>query len=180
MANIDLPTGDELTSWLSLSPLGAGLTAFADAVYTKSRLSRREFEAARMRVAASNQCVTCLNTRYADGEATGLDAAFYDHIADWATYPGYSERERLAIEFAERFCERWQEHDDAFWSRLRRAFSDGEIVDLALQVAELVGAGRILKMLDIAQTCGITIHQGYDMDLDPSRIAGTAAAARGA
>jgi AhpD family alkylhydroperoxidase len=174
MARIDLPPGDELTGWLSLSPLGAGLTAFADAVYTRSRLSRREFEAARMRVAQSNQCVTCLNTRYADGEANGLDADFYDHIADWATHAGYSERERLAIEFAERFCERWQEHDELFWTRLRTAFSDGEIVDLALQVAELVGAGRILKMLDIAQTCGITIHQGYDMDLDPARTAGTA------
>lgn len=167
MARIDLPPGDELTSWLSLSPLGAGLTVFADAVYTRSRLSRREFEAARMRVALSNQCVTCLNTRHADGLEHGLDAAFYDHIGDAADFSGYSERERLAIEFAERFCERWQEHDEDFWQRLRRAYGDGEIVDLALQVAELVGAGRILKMLDIAQTCGITIHQGYDMALDP-------------
>jgi AhpD family alkylhydroperoxidase len=169
MARIDMPPGDELKSWLSLSPLGPGLTAFADAVYTKSRLSRREFEAARMRVALSNQCVTCLNTRYRDGEDHGLDADFYDHVLEWATHPGYSERERLAIEFAERFCERWQDQDDAFWSRLKACYSDGEIVDLALQVAELVGAGRILKMLDIAQTCGITIAEGYDMALDASR-----------
>jgi len=165
MARIDLPPGDELSSWLSLSPLGPGLNAFADAVYTKSRLSRREFEGARMRVAISNGCVTCLNTRYSDGADHGLDADFYDHIEAWGTHPGYSERERLAIEFAERFCERWKEVDEAFWSRLRAAYTDGEIVDLALQVAELVGAGRILKMLDIAQSCGITIAQGYDMHL---------------
>lgn len=169
MARIDLPPGDELTGWLSLSPLGPGLSAFADAVYTKSRLSRREFEAARMRVALSNQCVTCLNTRYGDGPEHGLDADFYDHLLEWPTHPGYSARERLAIEFAERFCERWQEQDDDFWARLRGCYSDGEIVDLALQVAELVGAGRILKMLDIAQTCGITIAQGADMALDPTR-----------
>lgn len=167
MARIDLPPGDELTSWLSLSPLGPGLTTFADAVYTKSRLSRREFEAARMRVALSNQCVTCLNTRHADGADHGLDGDFYANIEDPSAYAGYSERERLAIEFAERFCERWRETDEAFWRRLRSAFSDGEIVDLALQVAELVGAGRILKMLDIAQSCGITIHGGYDMNLEP-------------
>ena len=183
MARIDLPPGDELTGWLSLSPIGPGLTTFADAVYSKSRLSRREFEAARMRVAQSNQCATCLATRYADGEADGLDADFYAHIEDWATHPGYSERERLAIEFAERFCERWQEQDEAFWARLRGAFDDGEIVDLALQVAELVGAGRILRMLDIAQGCGITIHQGYDMALDPARTVAsppsTSAAAAG-
>lgn len=169
MARIELPPGDELTSWLSLSPLGPGLTAFADAVYTKSRLSRREFEAARMRVALSNQCVTCLNTRHADGAEHGLDDDFYAHIQEPSGYAGYSERERLAIEFAERFCERWRDVDEAFWLRLRAAYGDGEIVDLALQVAELVGAGRILKMLDIAQSCGITIHGGYDMNLDPAR-----------
>lgn len=166
---IGLPAGDELTSWLSLSPLGPGLTAFADAVYTKSRLSRREFEAARMRVAESNQCVTCLNTRHEDGAENGLDAEFYAHILSATSYAGYSAREKLAIEFAERFCERWQEQDEDFWRRMHAAFDDGEIVDLALQVAELVGAGRILKMLDIAQSCGITIHGGYDMSLDSGR-----------
>ena len=167
MARIDLPPGDELTAWLGLSPLGPGLGAFADAVYSRSRLSLREFEAARMRVALSNGCTTCLNTRHAEGEAQGLDAAFYANVARWREHPGYSERERLAIEFAERFCERWQEDDPGFWERLRKSYSDGEIVDLAIQVAELVGAGRILRMLDIAQTCGLTIHADRRMELHP-------------
>ena len=165
MAHIDLPPGDELTAWLQLSPIGDGLSAFAGAVYSQSRLTRREFEAARVRVAESNRCVTCLNTRYEDGDEHGLDAAFYANVTNWAHFAGYSERERLAIEFAERFCERWTDDDPAFWARLRRGFSDGEIVDLALQVAELVGAGRILHMLDIAQTCGLTIHRDNTMVL---------------
>jgi alkylhydroperoxidase family enzyme len=167
MARIDLPEGDELTSWLGLSPLGEGLSVFAEHVYTRSRLSRREFEAARYRVAESNRCVTCLNTRYEDGAADGLDDDFYAGIAHWRDHPGYSDRERLAVEFAERFCERWTEDAAEFWPRLRAAFSDGEIVDLALQVAELVGAGRILHMLDIAQTCGLTIRRDQQMVLHP-------------
>ena len=165
MARIELPPGDELTSWLALSPLGESLGAFAGAVYSQSRLSLREFEAARMRVAVSNGCTTCLNTRHEDGAAQGLDAGFYANVARWREHPGYSERERLAIEFAERFCERWQEEAPEFWRRLRDAYSDGEIVDLAIQVAELVGAGRILRMLDIAQTCGLTIHPDHSMQL---------------
>ena len=171
MARIDLPPGDELTTWLSLSPIGAGLGVFAADVYGKSRLSRREFEAARFRVAESNRCVTCLNTRYEDGADVGLDEDFYANITNWQHHPGFSERERLAIEFAERFCERWTDDDPEFWLRLRAAYSDGEIVDLALQVAELVGAGRILHMLDIAQTCGLTIHRDQSMELHP--LAGT-------
>jgi len=167
VARIDLPPGDELTAWLTLSPLGERLGAFAEAVYARSRLSLREFEAARMRVALSNGCTTCLNTRHAEGEAQGLVAAFYANVARWREHPGYSERERLAIEFAERFCERWQDDDPAFWQRLRAAYSDGEVVDLAIEVAELVGAGRILRMLDIAQTCGLTIHADRRMELHP-------------
>jgi hypothetical protein len=167
MPRIDLPPGDELTSWLSLSPIGPALGVFAAAVYGQSRLSRREFEAARARVALSNQCITCLNTRREDGAVDGLDEAFYANIEKWHSWPGYSPRERLAAEFAERFCERWQETDEDFWSRLRAGYSDGEIVDLALQVAELVGAGRILKMLDIAQSCGLVIRSASDMELRP-------------
>ena len=167
MARIDLPEGDELTSWLQMSPLGEGLGVFAGLVYSQSRLSRREFEAARVRVAESNRCVTCLNTRYEDGAEVGLDADFYANITTWQGYEGYSERERLAIEFAERFCERWTDDDPDFWRRLRAAYPDPEIVDLALQVAELVGAGRILHMLDIAQTCGLTIHRDQSMVIHP-------------
>jgi AhpD family alkylhydroperoxidase len=163
MARIDLPEGDELTSWIQMSPIGPGLSVFAGDVYTKSRLSKREFEAARFRVAESNRCVTCLNTRYEDGAEHGMDEDFYAGVMKWRTHDGFSDRERLAIEFAERFCERWTEDDPDFWVRLRAAYSDGEIVDLALQVAELVGAGRILHMLDIAQTCGLTIHRDSSM-----------------
>jgi AhpD family alkylhydroperoxidase len=167
VARIDLPPGDELTAWLGLSPLGESLGAFAAAVYSQSRLSLREFEAARTRVAISNGCTTCLNTRHADGARQGLDAEFYANVARWRDHAGYTERERLAIEFAERFCERWAEDDPGFWERLRKAYSDGEIVDLAIQVAELVGAGRILRMLEIAQTCGLTIHPDRRMELHP-------------
>jgi len=167
MARIELPPGDELTAWLSLSPLGESLGAFAAVVYSRSRLSLREFEAARTRVALSNGCVTCLNTRHAEGDRHGLDPEFYANVARWREHPGYTERERLAIEFAERFCERWSEDAPGFWERLRKAYGDGEIVDLAIQVAELVGAGRILRMLDIAQSCGLTIHPDQRMELHP-------------
>ena len=150
-----------------MAPIGEGLSVIAGYVYTQSRLAKREFEAARFRVAESNRCVTCLNTRHEDGLEHGMDEDFYANVMKWRTYEGFTERERLAIEFAERFCERWTEDDPDFWARLRAAYSDGEIVDLALQGAELVGAGRIMHMLDIAQTCGLTIHRDQSMVLHP-------------
>ena len=33
-----------------------------------------------------------------------VGAEIYDHLDEYATYPGYSDRQRLAIEYAERFA----------------------------------------------------------------------------
>ncbi len=118
-----LDVDDDLGSWLMLRPeMGAGLGALSTAVYDKSVLPLREREMARMRIALANECEVCRNTRDALGEAAGVDEALYEHVPEWRTWPGYSERERLAAEFAERFA---SDHlglrdDDDFWNRIAR------------------------------------------------------------
>ena len=95
----------------------------------------------------------CVNTRDADGPAAGVDEELYDHALDWRTWPGYTEQERLAAEFAHRFA---TEHtvlrdDEDFWARCREHFSDG-LADLALSCAFWIGMGRVLRTLDIRPT----------------------------
>ena len=159
MARIDVT--DDLVSWMALRPEhGAALGAFADAVYNKGRLPLRVRELARMRVALANECEVCRNTREADGAAHGIDEDFYAHALDWRTWPGYTERERLAAEFAERFA---TDHvalraDDTFWERFRKHFDDGEIVELAMGCALWVGSGRAMRVLDVGQTCALTLQ----------------------
>src|SRR5579859_664530 len=100
MPHIDVP--DDLGSWLALRPeLAQGLVALSDAVYGKSMLPLRVQEIARMRIALANECEVCRKARYAEGGDAGLNAEFYAHLPDWRTWSGYSERERLAAEYAE-------------------------------------------------------------------------------
>ncbi|WP_321822310.1 MULTISPECIES: carboxymuconolactone decarboxylase family protein [unclassified Burkholderia] len=152
---------DDPQSWMELQPeLAAGLNALSHAVYGKSRLPMRVREAARMRIAEANECQLCRNTRDAQGQANGVDDALYEHVVEWRTWPGYSERERLAIEFAERFA---LDHvalsaDDDFWMRLRVAFEDAEIVDLGICCALWVGAGRAMRVLDVGQSCSLELQ----------------------
>jgi alkylhydroperoxidase family enzyme len=47
--------------------------------------------------------------------------------------------------------------DDAFFERLRSAFSDEEILDLTLCVAVFLGLGRSLTVLGVDQSCAIDI-----------------------
>ena len=81
----------------------------------------------------------------------------YDNVAAYASYPGYTPRQRLAIEYAERFATDHASMDDAFFGRLRESFSDAEILDLTLCVAVFLGLGRSLTVLGVDQSCAIDI-----------------------
>ncbi|OBK78680.1 carboxymuconolactone decarboxylase family protein [Mycobacterium sp. 1274761.0] len=151
---------DDAAAWAVKSPgIGAGLVAFTNAVYKKNRLPMRVRELARMVIALNNECVVCQNTRDGEGVAAGVDEDLYDHAAQWRTWPGYSEQERIAAEFAERFA---SDHtalrdDEDFWARAGEQFSDELMADLALSCAMWLGMGRMLRTLDIGQSCKITL-----------------------
>ena len=82
----------------------------------------------------------------------GLTEELYAHVAEYRDHPGYSEQERLAIEFAERFALDHGGIDDEFFARLRAGFSDPEILDLSICVATFLALGRLLRTLGIDST----------------------------
>lgn len=69
--------------------------------------------------------------------------------------PFLSERERLTIEFAERFAEEPKvlARDEDFWERFRSHYSDTETVDLANCTAAWVGLGRVTHVPGFDQVC---------------------------
>jgi alkylhydroperoxidase family enzyme len=160
MSRIGNYADDDLTSRFASSPqLGGALGNFSDAVYHRSRLPLRVREIARMAIALDNECVVCQNTRFGEGTAAGVDDEFYAHVRQWRTWPGYSAEERTAAEFGHRFA---AEHiglrdDEQFWARCREQFSDEILADLALSCALWLGMGRVLRTLDIGQSCKLTV-----------------------
>jgi alkylhydroperoxidase family enzyme len=160
MSRIGNYADDDLISWFAASPaLGGALANFSDAVYHRSRLPLRVREIARMVIALDNECAVCENTRFGDGPAAGVDEEFYDHVPQWQTWPGYSDQERLAAEFAQRFAtdHTGLREDEDFWSRCRAVFSEEILADLALSCALWLGMGRVLRTLDIGQACKLTV-----------------------
>lgn len=142
------------------------------AVYKHSILSLREFEAVRARIAQINGCQVCQKFRaitdvptYLEGLGEDASSAiqthgpvpdepFYLNVGEWRTSPEYSEREKLALEFTEKFSETPDAlgYDEDFWQRAKAWFSDAEIYDLTITAATFVATGRFVHVLGFDQT----------------------------
>ena len=154
MARLDIPPGeggDAVQVWSLQPELGRAATRLVDAAYNKSILPVRVREAARMRVAQLNDCTVCLAFRADSVRAQGLHEGFYGAVGSGGD-DSFSEQERLAIEFAERFALDHASIDDAFVQRLRGVFSDPEVFDLTVCVSAFLGLGRTLRVLGITET----------------------------
>jgi AhpD family alkylhydroperoxidase len=160
MARIDIPPGpggDAAMVW-SLRPEMAGMVErMITTAYQRSRLPAPEREVARMRVAQLNACGACTAFRAPSVVAAGVTEATYEHLDDYLTYDGYTERQRLAIEYAERFVVDHRGIDDQFFLRMRGHFSDAEIVDLTLCLSVYLGLGRTLEVLGIDDYCALDV-----------------------
>ena len=154
VARIDVPDGsggEALRVWRLRPEMGAMVDTMVRTVYGSSILPAAEREAARMKIAQLNACNACATFRAPSVKAAGVDDEIYAHLDDYGTYAGYTERQRLAIEYAERFATDHASIDDELFGRLHAVFSDAEILDLTMCVAAYVGLGRALAVLGIEE-----------------------------
>jgi alkylhydroperoxidase family enzyme len=91
----------------------------------------------------------------------------YAHVADH-DHAEYSPAESIAIEYAERFALDHLNIDDAFFVRLHEHFSDADILDLTICIADYMGFGRLTQVLKLDQECS----------LDPAALGGHAGGSR--
>ena len=160
MARLDVPNGPggEAAMIWTLRPELAGMVErMIRGAYQESILPAEERELARMRIAQINDCTACSDFRAPSVLEAGIEPELYENVTAYATYPDYTPRQRLAIEYAERFATEHASIDDAFFGRLRAVFSDGEILDLTLCVAVFLGLGRSLTVLGVDQSCALDV-----------------------
>jgi AhpD family alkylhydroperoxidase len=160
VARIDIPHGpggDAAMVWSLRPEMGAMVEQMITTVYRRSVLPANEREVARMRIAQLNACGACSTFRAPSVVAAGVTEDLYEHVHEAATYPGYSERQRLAVEYAERYATDHRGIDDELFDRLRSAFTDPELLDLTMCVAVYLGLGRALEVLGIDDSCAIDI-----------------------
>ncbi|MDA8263765.1 MAG: carboxymuconolactone decarboxylase [Actinomycetota bacterium] len=102
----------------------------------------------RVYVSRSVKCEYCGNQRSLKAAAAGLVEQHYDHLLDFESSPLYDERQKAALSYAEAIT--WHlDTDDAFWDRLRRHFSEAELVELGCFIALTMGQQSWIRLLGI-------------------------------
>ena len=61
----------------------------------------------------------------------------------------FTERERMALGYAEKLAVDHHAIDDAFFAQLHEVFTDAEILELGMMIGQYIGFGRLLKVLDL-------------------------------
>ena len=160
MARVEVPDGpggEAAMIWTLRPELVGMVERMIRGAYQESILPAEERELARMRIAQIIDCVACSDFRAPSVLEAGIEPELYENVTAYATYPDYTPRQRLAIEYAERFATEHASIDDAFFGRLRAVFSDEEILDLTLCVAVFLGLGRSLTVLGVDQSCALDV-----------------------
>jgi alkylhydroperoxidase family enzyme len=163
MPQLDVPDGNaapEVRVWALRPEMGIAAGALSHAIYEQSIVPVRERELARMRIALINGCVICRQWRSTPGAEGAVTEAEYAAVEDWQHCATLGIRDRLAVEYAERFALDHHTLDDAFYARVRAHFTDAEVLDLTVCIGGWLALGRTLHVLGLDDSCAITPIQG--------------------
>ena len=96
----------------------------------------------------SFKCEYCGNQRSVEAQPGGLSEGALDEIVNFESSDVFDERQKAALSYAEAITWRLTP-DDAFWERLRRSFSEEELVELACFIALTMGQQSWIRLLNI-------------------------------
>jgi AhpD family alkylhydroperoxidase len=98
----------------------------------------------KLRASQINGCAYCIDMHYKDARTAGeTEQRLYGLVA-WREAPYYTERERAALAWTEALTLIAENHvPDELYEKIRRQFSEQELVDLTLVVVTINAWNRI-------------------------------------
>lgn len=87
-----------------------------------------------VRTSQINHCEYCLNSHTQLARKHGWSEEQIADLANFRTRSDFSEKEKAALELAERETKDSNGVDDTLWARLRQHFDEGEIIELAAAI----------------------------------------------
>jgi alkylhydroperoxidase family enzyme len=102
-------------------------------------------ELVRLRIATLNGCQTCKAARLAQEHLTEDEALAVDGYQG----AGYTDREKLAIRYAEAMAVDHHSIDDSFLREVREEFGEKAFLELTMMAGQYIGFGRMLAILQL-------------------------------
>jgi alkylhydroperoxidase family enzyme len=105
-------------------------------------------ELCRLYVSRSVLCEFCGNQRSIKAAKSGVAEEDVRDLINFESSTRYSEKQKAALAYAEAIT--WDlPTDDEFWARLRKHYSEPELVEIGYFIALTMGQQRWLRILDI-------------------------------
>jgi AhpD family alkylhydroperoxidase len=105
-------------------------------------------EMCRIRISVAHKCGYCSTVRSNVARDEGLTESLVQEVLNDPS--NLSPREKAALEYADLFKSGDDPIDsDAVYDRLRKHFSEEEIIELGMLCAQTVGVGRLVRSLNI-------------------------------
>jgi uncharacterized peroxidase-related enzyme len=98
-------------------------------------LPKRYLELAIVAVSQVNACDYCVAHHKPFLAVEGFSSAGIDRLLDWRDHPELDEVDRLVVEYAIAVTERANRLPETMFARLRRHFTEAQIVELTLRIA---------------------------------------------
>ncbi len=128
--------------WAHCPEAAAAWLQLLQVLQDTAQLSARERELARLKIASINQCQPCQLARKSDTVSEADIACLQGDVAS------FTERERLAVEFAEKLAVDHRELDDTFYIALQRCFTAAEIAELHMYCGVMLAGGKLTYALN--------------------------------
>jgi AhpD family alkylhydroperoxidase len=110
----------------------------------ESGLEPSLLELVKLRASQINGCAHCMDMHTKDARAAGETEQRLYVLQGWREAPFYNERERAALEWTEAVTLISQNHvPDELYQRVRKVFSEKELVDLTVAVIAINGWNRL-------------------------------------
>lgn len=146
-------TGNELLQfWNAIPDQARRLLELEFEVWHRGTLGARLAELVRLTIANHTGCPVCLGIRHPAARAAGVDEAMIASLADLSD-ERLTERERVAIAFADRFAADHTSIGEADYARLAEHLDERERAELTMLCSLFFGIGRFLETLTRDAAC---------------------------
>ena len=78
-------------------------------------------------------------------------------MSAWATWPGYSPAERIAIEYAEKFALDHLALDSAWFAEAKVHYTDVQLHGMSLMIGSWIAFGRMQTIFDVHVSCALVL-----------------------
>jgi AhpD family alkylhydroperoxidase len=139
-----------VVSLMTRGKLGIAWVEYWNKLLYQGVLPHRLKEMCRIRISVAHQCGYCSTVRSNVARAEGLTEDMIGDLFNYAGSKHFSAREKAALRYAELFKQGEHAIDrDEVYAELAKHFGDEEIIELGLFCAEVDGAGKFVKSLNV-------------------------------